>query len=86
MSSSGLNRASVTAANAHDNHQASNLLHGQETCFCGDGTYWGKEQHERLKVIAPKAKGFTDNRAFAMLATLNVSQWGRPLTGQVRPV
>jgi IS5 family transposase len=25
------------------------------------------------------------NRAFAMLALLNVSKWGRPLTGQVRP-
>ena len=25
------------------------------------------------------------NRAFAMLALLNVSKWGRPLTGEVRP-
>ncbi len=25
------------------------------------------------------------NRAFAMLAMLNLSKWGRPLTGQVRP-
>jgi hypothetical protein len=25
------------------------------------------------------------NRAFAMLAMLNISKWGRPLTGAVRP-
>ena len=25
------------------------------------------------------------NRAFAMLALINLSKWGRPLTGQVRP-
>ena len=25
------------------------------------------------------------NRAFAMLAMLNVSKWGRPLTGEVCP-
>jgi IS5 family transposase len=108
--------ASVTAANVHDSHE---------------------EQRERLKVIAPKAKDFTNkrayknrpltdadkatnrrkssvrskvehpfltikrlwgfakvryrglaknaNRAFAMLAMLNVSKWGRPLTGEVRP-
>jgi IS5 family transposase len=26
------------------------------------------------------------NRAFAMLAMLNINKWGRPLTGEVRPV
>jgi hypothetical protein len=25
------------------------------------------------------------NRAFAMLAMLNINKWGRPLTGEVRP-
>jgi IS5 family transposase len=129
--------ASVTAANVHDSHQVPNLLHGEETRFYGDSAYRGKEQRKRLKAIAPKAKDFTNkrayrhspltdadketnrrkssvrskvehpfltlkrlwgfakvryrglaknaNRAFAMLAMLNVSKWGRPLTGEVRP-
>ncbi len=129
--------ASVTAANVHDSHEVPNLLHGEETRFYGDSAYRGKAQRERLKVIAPKAKDFTNkrayrnsplteadkatnrrkssvrskvehpfltikrlwgfakvryrglaknaNRAFAMLAMLNVSKWGRPLTGEVRP-
>ena len=137
-SQSGLiHSASVTAANVHDSHQVPNLLHGEETRFYGDSAYRGKEQRERLKAIAPKAKDFTNkrayrnsplteadkatnrrkssvrskvehpfltlkrlwgfakvryrglaknaNRAFAMLAMLNVSKWGRPLTGEVRP-
>jgi IS5 family transposase len=129
--------ASVTAANVHDSHQVPNLLHGEETRFYGDSAYRGKEQRKRLKAIAPKAKDFTNkrayrnnplseadketnrrkssvrskvehpfltvkrlwgfakvryrglaknaNRAFAMLAMLNVAKWGRPLTGEVRP-
>jgi len=129
--------ASVTAANVHDSHQVPNLLHGEETRFYGDSAYRGKAQRERLKEIAPKARDFTNkrayrnnpltdadketnrrkssvrskvehpfltvkrlwgfakvryrglaknaNRAFAMLAMLNVSKWGRPLTGEVRP-
>jgi len=129
--------ASVTAANVHDSHEVSNLLHGNETRFYGDSAYRGKQQRERLKEIAPKAKDFTNkrayrnsplteadkatnrrkssvrskvehpfltikrlwgfakvryrglaknaNRAFAMLAMLNVSKWGRPLTGEVCP-
>ena len=129
--------ASVTAASVHDSHEVPNLLHGEETRFYGDSAYRGKQQLERLKGIAPKAKDFTNerayknrplteadkqtnrhkssvrskaehpfltlkrlwgfaklryrglaknaNRAFAMLAMLNVCKWGRPLTGQVRP-
>jgi IS5 family transposase len=129
--------ASVTAANVHDSHQVPNLLHGEETRFYGDSAYRGQEQRKRLKAIAPKAKDFTNkraytnrpltdadketnrrkssvrskvehpfltlkrlwgfakvryrglaknaNRAFVMLAMLNVSKWGRPLTGEVRP-
>ncbi|BAO29202.1 IS5 family transposase [Sulfuritalea hydrogenivorans] len=137
-SQSGLvHSASVTAANVHDSHQVPNLLHGAETRFYGDSAYRGQEQRKRLKVIAPKAKDFTNkrayrnnpltdadketnrrkssvrskvehpfltvkrlwgfakvryrglaknaNRAFAMLAMLNVSKWARPLTGEVRP-
>jgi len=129
--------ASVTAANVHDSHEVPNLLHGKETRFYGDCAYRCKEQRERLKAIAPKAKDFTNkrayknrpltdadkatnrrkssvrskaehpfltikrlwgfakvryrglaknaNRAFAMLAMLNINKWGRPLTGEVRP-
>jgi IS5 family transposase len=129
--------ASVTAANVHDSHQVPNLLHGQETRFYGDSAYRGKAQRERLKALAPKAKDFTNkrayknsplteadratnrrkssvrskvehpflvlkrlwgfakvryrglaknaNRAFAMLAMLNINKWGRPLTGELCP-
>jgi IS5 family transposase len=137
-SRSGLvHSASVTAANVHDSHEVPNLLHGEETRFYGDSAYRGKDQRQRLKKIAPKAKDFTNkrgyknrpltdadkeanrrkssvrskvehpfltlkrlwgfakvryrglaknaNRAFAMLAMLNVSKWGRPLTGEVCP-
>lgn len=137
-SASGLiHSASVTAANVHDRHEVPNLLHGNETRFYGDSAYRGKEQRERLKEIAPKAKDFTNkrayrnaplteadretnrrkssirsrvehpfltlkrlwgfaktryrglaknaNRAFAMLAMINLVKWGRPLTGEVRP-
>jgi IS5 family transposase len=138
-SASGLiHSASVTAANIHDRHEVPNLLHGNETRFYGDSAYRGKEQRERLRELAPKAKDFTNrrayknrpltdadketnrrksavrskvehpfltlkrlwgfakvryrgleknaNRAFAMLAIINLVKWGRPLTGQVRPV
>ena len=130
--------ASVTAANVHDSHEVPNLLHGRETRLYGDSAYRGKAQRERLKEIAPKAKDFTNkrayrnrpltdadkatnrrkssvrskvehpfltlkrlwgfakvryrglaknaNRAFAMLAMLNINKWGRPLTGEVRTV
>ncbi len=129
--------ASVTAANVHDSNEVPNLLHGGETRLYGDSAYRGKAQRERLKVIAPKAKDFTNkrayknrplteadkatnrrkssvrskvehpfltlkrfwgfakvryrglaknaNRAFAMLAMLNINKWGRPLTGELRP-
>jgi IS5 family transposase len=132
-----IHSASVTAANVHDSHQVPNLLHGEETRFYGDSAYRGKEQRQRLKTMAPKAKDFTNrrayknrpltdadketnrrkssvrskvehpfltlkrlwgfakvryrgllknaNRAFALLAMINVAKWGRPLTGQVRP-
>jgi transposase, IS5 family len=137
-SKSGLiHSASVTPANVHDSHEVPNLLHGNETRFYGDSAYRGKAQRERLKEIAPKAKDFTNrrayrnaplseadketnrrksavrskvehpfltlkclwgfaktryrglaknaNRAFAMLAMINLVKWGSPLTGQVRP-
>lgn len=128
---------SVTAANIHDSHEVPKLLHGNKTRFYGDSAYRGKAQRERLKEIAPRAKDFTNkrayrhaplteadratnrrkssirskvehpflivkrmwgitkaryrglaknaNRAFAMLALVNLVKWGRPLTGEVRP-
>lgn len=137
-SQSGLiHSASVTAGNVHDSHELPNLLHGEETRLYGDSAYRGEKQRERLKDIAPKAKDFTNkrayknrplsaadkqtnrrkssvrskvehpfltlkriwgfakvryrglaknaNRAFAMLATLNLVKWGRPLRAEVRP-
>ena len=130
-----IHSASVTAANVHDSHEVPNLLHGQETRFYGDSAYRGREQRERLKTIAPKARDFTNkrayknrpltdadkatnrrkssvrakvehpflslkrlwgfakvryrglkknaNRAFAMLAMVNIVHWGKPLTGKV---
>jgi transposase, IS5 family len=132
-----IHSASVTAANIHDSHEVSNLLHGNETRFYGDSAYRGKAQRERLRQIAPRAKDFTNkrayrntpltdadketnrrkssirakiehpflmlkrlwgfakvryrglaknaNRAFAMLAVINLVKYGRPLTGEVRP-
>jgi len=137
-SQSGLvHSASVTAGNVHDSHELPNLLHGEETRLYGDSAYRGEKRRERLKDIAPKAKDFTNkrayknrplseadratnrrkssvrskiehpfltikriwgfakvryrglaknaNRAFAMLAMLNLVKWGRPLGGGVRP-
>jgi IS5 family transposase len=129
--------ASVTAGNVHDSQELPNLLHGNETRLYGDSAYRGEKQRERLKEIAPKAKDFTNkrayrnrpltdadrqanrrkssvrskiehpfltlkriwgfakvryrglaknaNRAFAMLAIINLSKWGSSLTGEVRP-
>lgn len=59
-----IHSASVTAANVHDSHEVPNLLHGEETRFYGDSAYRGKAQRERLKSLAPKAKDFTNKRAY----------------------
>jgi IS5 family transposase len=132
-----IHSASVTAANVHDSQQVEKLLHGNETRFYGDSAYRGKAQRERLKELAPKARDFTNkrayrnkplsdadkhtnrrkssirakvehpflilkrlwgftkvryrglaknaNRAFAMLAAINILKHGKPLTGEVRP-
>jgi len=62
-SASGLvHSASVTAANVHDSQQLPNLLHGQETRVYGDSAY--RNQKAALKQIAPKAKDFTNERAY----------------------
>jgi len=137
-SRSGLiHSASVTAGNVHDSKELVNLLHGNETRLYGDSAYRGEKQRELLRNIAPKAKDFTNkrayknrplsdadkatnrrksavrakvehpfltlkriwgfakvryrglaknaNRAYAMLAMINLVKWGRPLTGEMRP-
>ena len=137
-SQSGLiHSASITAGNVHDSQELPNLLHGGETRLYGDSAYRGDKQRKQLKDIAPRAKDFTNkrayrsrplaeadketnrrkssvrskvehpfltlkriwgfakvryrglaknaNRAFAILALINLSKWGRPLTGQLRP-
>jgi IS5 family transposase len=137
-SESGLiHSASVTPGNVHDSQELPNLLHGEETRLYGDSAYRGEKQRQRLKELAPKARDFTNkrayrnrplseadkdanrrksavrskvehpflglkrlwgfakvryrglaknaNRAFAMLAMLNIVKWGRPITAQVRP-
>jgi transposase, IS5 family len=132
-----IHSASVTAGNVHDSQALPNLLHGQETRLYGDSAYRGEKQRQQIKELAPKARDFTNkrayrnrplsdadkdtnrrkssvrakvehpflilkrlwgfakaryrglaknaNRAFAMLAMINLSKWGRPLTGEVRP-
>ena len=130
--------ASVTAGNVHDSHELPHLLHGEETRLYGDSAYRGQEQRKRLNDIAPRARDFTNkrayknrplteadkktnrrkssvrskvehpflilkrlwgfaktryrglaknaNRAYAMLALINVSKWNRPLMGEVSAV
>ena len=62
-SRSGLiHSTSITAANVHDSQQLGSLLHGQETRLYGDSAYGG--QKEVLHAIAPKARDFTNRRAY----------------------
>jgi IS5 family transposase len=56
--------ASVTAGNVHDSQELPNLLRGSETRLYGDSAYRGEKQRERLKQIAPRAKDFTNKRAY----------------------
>ena len=57
-----IHSASVTAANEHDSQQLGNLVHGNETRLYGDSAYRG--QKEALKEHAPRAKDFTNKRAY----------------------
>jgi len=62
-SRSGLiHSSSVTAANVHDSQQLDTLLHGQENRLYGDSAYGGKK--EVLRAVAPKARDFTNRRAY----------------------
>lgn len=57
-----IHSSSVTAANVHDSQQLDTLLHGQEKRLYGDSAYGGKK--EVLRAIAPKARDFTNRRAY----------------------
>ena len=62
-SNSGLiHSASLTPANTHDCQELGNVLHGDETRLYGDSAYRGQKQ--RLKELAPKARDFTNERAY----------------------
>lgn len=62
-SQSGLTHSSsVTPANVHDSQELSSLLHGNETRLYGDSAY--ANQKEKIKEAAPKAKDFTNKRAY----------------------
>lgn len=54
--------ATITPANVHDSQELPNLLHGNETRLYGDSAY--ANQKEALKQVAPKAKDFTNKRAY----------------------
>jgi transposase, IS5 family len=62
-SASGIvHSASITAANVHDSQQLGNLLHGDETRLYGDSAH--ANQKEVLAAKAPKARDFTNKRAY----------------------
>jgi transposase, IS5 family len=62
-SASGIvHSASVTAATVHDSQQLGNLLHGDETRLYGDSAY--ANQKQALAAKTPKAKDFTNQRAY----------------------
>jgi transposase, IS5 family len=62
-SASGIvHSASVTAANVHDSQQLDKLLHGNESRLYGDSAY--ANQSAALKAKAPRAKDFTNKRAY----------------------
>jgi IS5 family transposase len=57
-----IHSVAATAANVHDKHPLPQLLHGQETRVYGDSAYSG--QGEAIRQAAPRAKDFTNQRAY----------------------
>ncbi len=57
-----IHSATVTAANVHDTKQLDQLLHGEETWVYGDLAYRGRKAV--LAEVAPRAKDFTNKRAY----------------------
>jgi IS5 family transposase len=69
----------AAAGGAGTNRRKSSVLSKVEHPFLTFKRLWGFAK-VRYRGLAKDA-----NRAFAMLAMLNINKWGRPLIGQVRP-
>ena len=69
----------LTDADKLTNRRKSSVRAKVEHVFRPLKTLWGFAK-ARYRGLTKNA-----NRAFAMLALVNVNKWGRPLTGQVRP-
>jgi IS5 family transposase len=69
----------LTDADKETNRRKSSVRSKVEHPFLTLKRLWGFAK-VRYRGLAKNA-----NRAFAMLAMLNVAKWGRPLTGEVRP-
>jgi len=69
----------LTAAERESNRRKSSVRSKVEHPFLTLKRIWGFAK-VRYRGLAKNA-----NRAFAMLALINLSKWGMPLTGQVRP-
>ena len=72
-------RRPLTAADREANRRKSSVRSKVEHPFLTLKRIWGFAK-VRYRGLAKNA-----NRAFAMLALINLSKWGMPLTGQVRP-
>jgi len=70
--------STLTDADKETNRRKSSVRSKVEHSFLTLKRLWGFAK-VRYRGLAKNA-----NRAFAMLATLNVVKWGRPLTGEVR--
>ena len=69
----------LSVADRQTNRRKSSVRSKVEHPFLTLKRIWGFAK-VRYRGLAKNA-----NRAFAMLALINLSKWGRPLTGQVRP-
>jgi transposase, IS5 family len=69
----------LTEADKATNRRKSSVRSKVEHPFLTLKRLWGFAK-VRYRGLAKNA-----NRAFAMLAALNINKWGRPLTGEVRP-
>ena len=75
----GYKNRPLTDADKQTNRRKSSVRSKVEHPFLTLKRIWGFAK-VRYRGLAKNA-----NRAFAMLALINLSKWGRPLTGQVRP-
>ena len=72
--------APLSEADKETNRRKSAVRSKVEHPFLTLKRFWGFAK-TRYRGLAKNA-----NRAFAMLAMINLIKWGRPLTGQVRPI